>query len=236
MNLKINGTIKPYYVQTLAMIFFPGARFPETEEEGDDVVWAILDLDEREEGVSASVVLRQGEHEETGTSVRDWTDNREMDIKIAAGDAFMKAGAAFTGFTPPWGILTGVRPAKVATEIMESGKTPEEAAQIIARDYYVHPVKAKLAADVSVAESRLITPEKRKQCSVYVGIPFCPSRCAYCSFVSYTSPGLLKLIPEYLTALADNIDEIFDVIRMTGMDVASVYIGGGTPTDRKSVV
>ena len=230
MNLKINGTIKPYYVQTLAMIFFPGARFPETEEEGDDVVWAILDLDEREEGVSASVVLRQGEHEETGTSVRDWTDNREMDIKIAAGDAFMKAGAAFTGFTPPWGILTGVRPAKVATEIMESGKTPEEAAQIIARDYYVHPVKAKLAADVSVAESRLITPEKRKQCSVYVGIPFCPSRCAYCSFVSYTSPGLLKLIPEYLTALADNIDEIFDVIRMTGMDVASVYIGGGTPT------
>ena len=100
-----------------------------------EVVWTILDLDEREEGVSASVVLRQGEHEETGTSVRDWTDNREMDIKIAAGDAFMKAGAAFTGFTPPWGILTGVRPAKVATEIMESGKTPEEAAQIIVRDY-----------------------------------------------------------------------------------------------------
>ena len=64
MILNINGNIKPYYVQTLAMIFFPGARFPETEEEGDDVVWAILDLDEREEGVSASVILRQGEHEE----------------------------------------------------------------------------------------------------------------------------------------------------------------------------
>ncbi len=230
MNLKINGNIKPYYVQTLAMIFFPGARFPETEEEGDDVVWAILDLDEGESGVSAAVTLRQGEHEEKAFSLRGWTDDREKDIKIASGDAFMKAGAAFTGFTPPWGILTGVRPAKVATEIMESGLTSEEAAEVIARDYYVHPVKAKLAADVSVAESRLITPEKRKMCSVYVGIPFCPSRCAYCSFVSYTSPGLLKLIPDYLTALAGNIDEIFDVIRMTGMEVASVYIGGGTPT------
>ena len=230
MNLKINGTIKPYYVQTLAMIFCPGERFPETVEEGEDAVWAILDLDEGETGVSASVILRQGDHEEIGTSVRNWTDDREKDIKIAAGDAFMKAGTAFTGFTPPWGILTGVRPAKVASELFERGYTPEEAAAVIAEEYFVTEKKSKLAAAVAASDAKLATDDTRRECSVYVGIPFCPTRCAYCSFVSYTSPNLLKLIPDYLTALARDIDNIFETIRELDMNVATIYIGGGTPT------
>lgn len=76
-----------------------------------------------------------------------------------------------------------------------------------------------------MAEKKLITDSVRKECSVYIGIPFCPTRCAYCSFVSYTSPGLLKLIPDYLTALERDIDGVFDIIRSLGMKVRSVYIG-----------
>lgn len=231
MILKINGSVKPYYIQTLSMIFFPGVKFPEDEEETPDTLKATLDMTESETEVSAEVTISQGEKScSAHESVKKGSHDDEKTRKIAAGSAFMKAGVMFTGFTPPWGILTGVRPAKVATELMENGRTPKEAAEEIERDYFVSPVKAKLAADVSVAEKKLITDSVRKECSVYIGIPFCPTRCAYCSFVSYTSPGLLKLIPDYLTALERDIDGLFDIIRSLGMKVRSVYIGGGTPT------
>lgn len=232
MILNINGNIKPYYVQTLAMIFFPGVKFPENEERTPETVVGEVTVEEREDGVFARTTLIQGDKKSTAEAFADRAadDEYERVIKIAAGDSFMKAGVEFTGYTPPWGILTGVRPAKVATEFLEKGYSREESAAKIAEEYFVSPVKAKLAVDVASAEARLITPEKRKECSVYIGIPFCPTRCAYCSFVSYTSPGLLKLIPDYLKKLARDIDGIFSVIRELDMKVSSVYIGGGTPT------
>ncbi|MBE6540989.1 MAG: coproporphyrinogen dehydrogenase HemZ [Ruminococcaceae bacterium] len=231
MILKINGNIKPYYVQTLAMMFFPGAKFPENEEMTPETVVVSLDLSENDEAVTASLTISQGEKISSAEACAKWdSDDKEHHRKVAAGDAFMKAGADFTGFTPPWGILTGVRPAKVATELLERGMTQSEAAEFISREYFAEPIKARLAVDVAAAEAKVITPEIRRECSVYVGIPFCPTRCAYCSFVSYTSPGLLKLIPDYLTALAKDIGGIFSLIREIGMNVTSIYIGGGTPT------
>ena len=232
MIVKVNGNVKPYYVQTIAMIFFPGAKFPENEELTPDTVVLTLDMDENDGGVRSSVTIAQGE-----TSVSDgaevlWSrsDDRDHVRKLSSGEALLKAGAKFTGYTPPWGILTGVRPAKVASELFERGYTTEEAAAVIAEEYFVTEKKAKLAAAVAASEAKLATDAARRECSVYVGIPFCPTRCAYCSFVSYTSPNLLKLIPDYLTALARDIDNIFSTIRELSVNVASVYIGGGTPT------
>ena len=237
MILHIDGLLKPYYVQTLCMIFFPGVKFPEGEESGPEVPEGWVSLTEEDEGVRAEVRLTAPDGEGTraseGSAFVKWNaGNGEPDRvrKLAAGEAFLEAGRAMTGIRPPWGIMTGVRPAKVATELFRARYTIDEAAEAIARDYLTEPGKARLAADVSMAESRLLTPESRRQCSVYIGIPFCPTRCAYCSFVSYTSPGLLKLIPEYLEALGNDVDGIFSVIRELGLEVASVYIGGGTPT------
>ncbi len=230
MILRIQSSVKPYYIQTLAMIFFPGAKFTENEAETEETVYAEVFSDERDGGVFARVTLKQCGEEHAADSFFATTENIEKTAKLAVGAAFMKAGALFTGFTPPWGTLTGVRPAKVASELIESGLTPDEAAARMTEEYLTSPAKAKLAASVALAEARLITLERRRECSVYVGIPFCPSKCAYCSFVSYTSPSLLKLIPEYLTALAADIDGIFSVIAELNMKVASVYIGGGTPT------
>ncbi len=232
MILKINGNIKPYYIQTLAMIFFPGVKFPENEEENDDTMTALVDVKTEDGCVKSKVVLTQGSRCETAESEKKIGDiyDSEKAEKIAAGEAFMKAGEKFTSFTPPWGILTGVRPAKVASELLDNGVTPEEAAQIISRDYFVSPVKSRLAVNVSRCEGRLINDDVKKSCSVYIGIPFCPTRCAYCSFVSYTSPKLLSLIPDYLTALQSDINGVFSVIRELGMKIKSVYIGGGTPT------
>ena len=230
MILRINGKVKPYYVQTLAMIFFPGAKFPEDEAETPETVVAEVTVTDDGENAVASVTLKQGERLSQADSRVALDGDCDKKRRIAVGEAFMRAGEKFTSVTPPWGILTGVRPAKVATELLVAGINENEAAHRISNEYFVSPVKAKLAVDVASAEARIITDGIRRECSVYVGIPFCPTRCAYCSFVSYTSPKLLSLIPDYLTALCADIDGIFSVIRSLGMRVVTVYIGGGTPT------
>ena len=102
--------------------------------------------------------------------------------------------------------------------------------KILTSEYFVIPKKAALATDVALNEQKLIGNGAPKDCSVYVAIPFCPTRCSYCSFVSYTSPKLLSLIPAYLVHLAEDLDKTFSKIKELGLHVKTLYIGGGTPT------
>ncbi len=81
-------------------------------------------------------------------------------------------------------MLTGVRPSKVATELLQRGMSKTRVKKELARDYFVIPKKASLATEVAVNEARLIGTPGKRDCSVYISIPFCPTRCAYCSFVS----------------------------------------------------
>lgn len=232
MILRIDGDLKPYYAQTLCMIFFPGVKFPEDELPAPNVPKAYFGV--TCDGNLAKAQVRVSLGDKTETRVGECAAEAEIDLakarQIAAGAAFYEAASALTGYRPPWGILTGVRPAKIASELIRFGYTPEEAAERIRQKYLTTPRKASLAVTVSQAEDRLIRPDLRRMCSVYIGIPFCPSRCSYCSFVSYTSPKLLSLIPDYLIALRTNIHTVFETIRELGLDVSTVYIGGGTPT------
>jgi oxygen-independent coproporphyrinogen-3 oxidase len=118
----------------------------------------------------------------------------------------------------------------MAMDLLSKGKTPDEVRKILRKDYFAIPKKAALATDVALAERALVgTPDKR-DCSMYISIPFCPTRCSYCSFVSYTSPRLLSLIPEYLTVLTSDIRRLLDEIKKLNLNLKTVYIGGGTPT------
>ena len=120
---------------------------------------------------------------------------RERMEKIAVGDAVTNVCETLRGYRPAWGMLTGVRPSKVATELLQRGMSKTRVKKELARDYFVIPKKASLATEVAVNEARLIGTPGKRDCSVYISIPFCPTRCAYCSFVSYTSKRLLSLIP-----------------------------------------
>jgi len=233
MIINIHGNINSYYIQTLCMIYFPGVKFPEGESIDENTVVADITAREDNKAVTVHVRLSRGAFVCDG----EWTEKEnvllgDMDRirKIAAGRAFMLAGEKFTGFIPPWGIMTGVRPAKLVSEYLNNGYAPEQAAEILQNEYFVNSEKAALAVRVAKEEAKLITDEKRKECSIYIAVPFCPSRCAYCSFVSYTSPGLLKLIPEYLAVLCDDIDRTLALVKSLGLRISTVYIGGGTPT------
>ena len=135
------------------------------------------------------------------------------------------------GFAPEWGMLTGVRPSKLIMNKML--ETDEETA----KDYFINhffasPEKTELALSVAKAEIEIIKEIDEKSFSLYVSIPFCPTRCSYCSFVSHSigTDSAKKLMPEYVNKLCDEIVFTGKKAKETGLKLTSVYWGGGTPT------
>ena len=134
-----------------------------------------------------------------------------------------------TGRTLAWGTLTGVRPTKIPMEQLEDGASEEEAARFMMKKYCVSPEKASLAAEVASRENALLSRlDCEKGFSLYVGIPFCPSVCSYCSFSSSPIGQWKDRVDAYLDALIREIRYIGS--RAEGRVPDTVYIGGGTPT------
>ena len=143
--------------------------------------------------------------------------------------AFYLAAVDCLGAEPPWGMLSGVRPVKLPTRAMEAGATPRQAEAELRDRYRVSPERRRLAMDCAKASLAVKGALKPEEVSLYVGIPFCPTRCAYCSFIS-SSGSANRLIPDYLEALFREIDRAGQALLAAGRRVRTVYIGGGTPT------
>ena len=232
MKLYITGdvNVNEYYVQTLCMIFFPGEKF--SGEEGEGAPSLYLHMTEDEQGVTASARLayRGKETAAERTVAFSTEDGKDRIRKIAIGYAVLSCAGEMMHYRPSWGMLTGVRPSKVAMELLLKGNTKAATRKLLSGNYMVLPKKAALAVDVARREQKIIGTPDLRDCSIYISIPFCPTRCSYCSFVSYTSKRLLSLIPDYLTLLCREIRQKFDTVRSLGLKVLTVYIGGGTPT------
>jgi len=148
---------------------------------------------------------------------------------LAVGMAFFKASRRFTDYCAPFGILTGVRPAKIALFYLEKGLSEEEAQNVLCECYFIHRNKAVLS--VKAAKHELIQKKiyGTDSCGVYVSIPFCPTRCSYCSFISSAAPKQLKMLPQYLELLHGEIETLGKICADSGVTPRSFYIGGGTP-------
>lgn len=130
----------------------------------------------------------------------------------------------------PWGILTGIRPVKIACKQMKSGLSPRDTVEYFINEFGATREKAELAVKVAEIELPIIDSMDEKGISIYIGIPFCPTRCLYCSFVSNSVANGAKYIPEYLECLKKEIKYTADIIKQNKNIIESVYIGGGTPT------
>lgn len=129
----------------------------------------------------------------------------------------------------PWGTLTGIRPTKIAMQLLEQGKTPEETRNYMENTYLASEEKADLSVDIALREQEILSGiHYEKGYSLYIGIPFCPTTCLYCSFTSFPICAWKKRVEEYLDALEKEIDFVREACRDKVLD--SVYIGGGTPT------
>ena len=131
---------------------------------------------------------------------------------------------------PAWGALAGVRPTKITTKHMLEGGTTKSADKLLKDVYYVTPERRKLAIDCSISTVNAANLLDKDDISLYVGIPFCPTRCTYCSFVSRTIGRKTELLNPYLSALLKEIEVSGKLLARSGKHVRTVYIGGGTPT------
>ena len=146
-------------------------------------------------------------------------------IKLALYDMLSKR----TGRTLKWGTLTGIRPAKIAMKHIEEGYSDEEIVSIYERDYKTDVEKAELSVRVAHKEQELLTGlDCEHGYCLYVGIPFCPSRCLYCSFTSYPIDRYSARVDEYIDALEKELTFVAD--RYKDKELLSIYMGGGTPS------
>jgi len=133
-----------------------------------------------------------------------------------------------TGKTPDWGILTGVRPVKLAGELLLREGSEEAVRRILIRDYFLTGEKAELLLEIADSQRKLLKASPKEAVGLYLGIPFCPTRCVYCSFPS--NQGSAESIAAYLSALHREISFAGEQMKRKGWYPESVYIGGGTPT------
>ena len=145
--------------------------------------------------------------------------------------SFYRAALALGHPRPAWGCLTGVRPGKFLTALeKKDGLSPRAAAAMLCREFDVSPERAELCAHAAHAAEEVRAGLSERDIGLYIGIPFCPTRCAYCSFISVDAPQLLEKIPAYLEALEQDMAFTARAIREAKARIVSVYVGGGTPT------
>lgn len=130
----------------------------------------------------------------------------------------------------PWGLITGIRPSKLVRELSENGFNKEDIKSHFKDFYKCSDDKTNLAIDVAYREKRLIDSMPQNSVSLYIGIPFCPTRCLYCSFTSQSVKFSNTLTEPYLEALAKEMEQTSKIIKSNNLIIDTVYIGGGTPT------
>jgi len=148
----------------------------------------------------------------------------------ALQQSFYLAALPHLPYAPAWGALSGVRPTKISTKELLEGGSPESADRLLKDVYFVSEKRRQLALDCSVSTVDAIGQTENTDISLYIGIPFCPTRCSYCSFVSRTVGKNTDLIDPYLHALYQEIAHTGKLLESSGKTLRTIYIGGGTPT------
>ena len=230
MNLYCISHEFLYETEKLLMLFFPLEKNTVlkefTEDSGDYFYTEIIRSDEAVTFKSTFSYNTKVLSDERTLNKADVTDE-EYELLSLAYPLLKNV----CGFAPGWGMLTGVRPSKLIMNKML--ETDEETA----RDYFINhffasPEKTELALSVAKREIEIIKEIDEKTFSLYVSIPFCPTRCSYCSFVSHSigTESAKKLMPEYVNKLCEEIAFTGEKAKENGLRLTSIYWGGGTPT------
>lgn len=148
-------------------------------------------------------------------------------VKLAVLDVLRQA--VRRSLVMPWGILTGVRPGKLAHKLLDSGLSCDELPQYLERHYLLPHGHAQLLTEICLRQRQLL-PAAENQVGIYIGIPFCPTRCSYCSFPSGIVPLEEELQQKFLNFIEQDMLTVVQLLSMYSLNVTAVYIGGGTPT------
>ena len=217
MKLILQGTDRRYDIESLCPLFFPGEGF--SEEQGK-----ILTVTRNGNCFRATFQIEQTVTEAEVHVQPGLYDGERAALKRAVYEALQKA----IGISSPWGILSGVRPLHFYQSALSCHGTQTE--EILEREYLISPEKEELCRDTARQQIRAKILNVPDSAGLYLSIPFCPSRCRYCSFVSELTQREKNLIPAYLKKMKLEMTRKAPLLQKSGQTLRTVYIGGGTPT------
>ena len=213
-----------YELEKIARLFLPFEKFQfvENANRTEEGIFTVL----TDNGEAEIYVNIGGQVDVKKVSVKD-LDEKGIELKMAVMlfDILKKQ----TGYNSPWGIVTGIRPAKLMTRLAEDSSFLE-AEKYFRETLLVSDEKIKLCSQCAKSEEEIIGMSTADSFDLYISIPFCPSRCSYCSFVSHSVEQAKILIPQYIDLLSKEIEQTAEIAKKLSLKLRTVYIGGGTPT------
>ncbi len=232
MTILFSGNDYKYEVEAIMKLFFPAENFSfayeETNSDGDfccirlkkckttSYLYVFARLNDRTKRLASKVSL----------DAKDY--NHECELGLCK--LLFLCMKELTGIHPSWGVLTGIRPVKRVHRMIDEGFSKEEIYSSFSNRFLVSNEKIDLAWKTAEVQKPFLIENNEKKFSLYVSIPFCPTRCSYCSFVSHSMDSAIKLMPEYLECICEELALTAEIARNLGLTLDTVYFGGGTPT------
>jgi len=225
MQIIINGHPFRYEIENIVRIFLPHKEM-EIEFDVQDVKGEYVITEIRNGEIIVKVSFDGKETQKT----EKIASQNSVDTEWQMARMLYFCLSSLTGKTQKWGLLTGVRPTRLVHRMLDEGKTPAEIRERFLSFYNVSEEKFRLVYQTAKNERPIISAANKKDFSLYISIPFCPSRCNYCSFVSSSVEKFSHIIPQYVEYLAKEIEKTAQIVKKYGMRLKCVYFGGGTPT------
>ena len=222
MNLYVKNHNFHFELENLTRLFFPNEKITVIRDFSEPQPPYIYT--EVSDKITISVNIGSFNKSETAVKKLTYDDN-----ELVSAQLLYKLLCDFTGLTQPWGILTGVRPVKLLRKLAEESNE-EQAVKKFLNDFFVSNEKIALSRETEHNERKILELSRPESFSLYVGIPFCPSRCSYCSFVMASIERAEKLIEPYTKLLCEEIKRTAEIANKLGLRLETVYFGGGTPT------
>ena len=222
MILIIDSHPFRYEMEALCRMFLHGRELKITEEAEippkEDYIYTALEGDE----ITVKAKIDGKYAEAKRTAENDHACNMEL--------AAFSVLTEILSIRPKWGVLTGIRPVKLAMQLHDMGLSEEEIRKKLKEERLVSDEKLDLLLTTMEHELEIRASSRPNSVSLYISIPFCPSRCSYCTFTSHSVEKAAKLIPQYVELLCGELKDIAVLIDEIGLHLETVYMGGGTPT------
>ncbi len=227
-----------YEIENVCRLFFPNEKFVELdnrlldENDNDNYVYTEIKKENQKFKFEVIAEIDSKIYRDEDLVICELDDKNEMERIISL--MVFKILSKITNLKPSWGIVTGVRPVKLFRSLIEEGGD-EFALDYFENKLLVSKEKINLTVETNYYEKKIIDKSKFNSFSLYVSIPFCPTRCAYCSFVSQSIEKCANLIPKYVELLVEELKYTAKIASDINLNLETVYIGGGTPTTLNEV-
>lgn len=234
LTLILSGHDYKYELESALKLFIPARRF-EFVYNNEDIRLVSGDYFFTRKrifksGVLLYVICKIGDKTSRQTKILNIHDASDDECEFALSVLLFKCLSKLTGINPKWGIITGVRPVKRVNEMLDTGMDKEEIKEELSGRFLVSKEKIDIALKTALVQKSAQKTTNTDSFSLYISIPFCPSRCSYCSFVSQSVDKALKIMDEYIMNLIREIEYTAEITKRLGLRLDTIYIGGGTPT------